>query len=106
MDDYLEIVLSECKELEDKLSSNISGILTQLGGILDQKKEKVATGVVRTAADGTIYNTRNVGGSNLQIQTQKQMRRELLGDEDIAQINQSTQNVGSEMLIAMATKNS
>ena len=106
MDDYLEIVLSECKELEDKLSSNISGILTQLGGILDQKKEKVATGVVRKAADGKIYNTRNVGGSNLQIQTQKQMRKELLGDEDIAQINQSTQNVGSEMLVAMATKNS
>ena len=106
MDNYLEIVLSECKELEDKISSNISGILTQLGGILDQKKEKVATGVVRKAADGKIYNTRNVGGSNLQIQTQKQMRRELLGDEDIAQINQSTQNVGSEMLVAMATKNS
>jgi hypothetical protein len=106
MDDYMEIVLSECKELEDKISSNISGILTQLGGILDQKKEKVATGVIRKAADGKIYNTRNVGGSNLQIQQQKQMRRELLGDDDIAQINQSTQNVGSEMLVAMATKNS
>ena len=106
MDNYLEVVLSECKELEDKISSNVSNILTQLSGVLDQKKEKVATGVVRKAADGKIYNTRNVGGSNLQIQTQKQMRRELLGDDDIAQINQSTQNVGSEMLVAMATKNS